>query len=201
MVDCTEINEEGGKLMISFTENIFRLTTDNTSYWFRITEFGHLEHIYYGKLLPDDQPIEPLILKRSPKLASSVIYDQSDNTYCLDTLCVEWSGIGKGDYRNTPAEIKMPDGTYTADFAYQSHNVTDGYIEMETLPSSYGDKKDCKTLEITMLDESNNVTLLLYYTVYAKTNIITRRTVLSNGNKLPLTIRKLMSMTLDLPND
>jgi len=52
-----------------------------------------------------------------------------------------------------------------------------------------------------MLDESNNVTLNLFYTVYAKTNVITRRTVIGNGNDKPLSIRKLMSMTIDIPND
>ena len=187
--------------MITSAENIFKLTTDKTSYWFRITKFGHLEHIYYGTRLPDDQPAEPLILKHTAELGSSVNYDPGDDKYCLDTLCLEWTGIGKGDYRNTPAEIKMPDGTFTADFIYKSHRITNGNIKMETLPSSYGKEDDCETLEITMQDESNNVSLQMYYTVYAKTNVCTRRTLISNGNNAPLTIRKLMSMNIDIPND
>jgi len=187
--------------MISFSDGVFRLTTAKTSYWFKVTEFGHLEHIHYGALLPIDQPVEPLILKSSPQLASSVNYAQGNNTYGLDTLCLEWSGIGKGDYRNAPAEIKMPDGTYTTDFIYHSHNIIDGNIPIKTLPSSYGNEEDCKTLEITMVDESNSVTLLLYYAVYAKTNVITRRTVILNQNSTRLTIRKLMSMTMDMPDD
>jgi len=187
--------------MISFAENVFRLSTDKTSYWFQITKFGHLEHIYYGVRLPDDQPVEPLVIKRTAQLGSCVNYSPDDDFYSLDILCLEWSGIGKGDYRNTPAEIKMPDGTFTADFIYKSHTITDGNINMETLPSAYGNADDCKTLEITMLDESNNVALLLYYTVYEKTNVLTRRVVLKNGSTSPLTIQKLMSLSIDLPND
>lgn len=187
--------------MITFADNVFKLSTKQTSYWFRVTQFGHLEHIYYGKLLQDDQLIEPLLLKRTAQLGSSVLYDQSDETYCLDTLCLEWSGIGKGDYRSTPAELKMPDGTFTADFVYQTHRTVDGNISMETLPSAYGGKDSCQTLEITMRDVSNNVTLLLYYTVYPKTDVITRRSVLQNTNKAPLTIRRLLSMSMDMPND
>ncbi len=87
--------------MISFDDNVFRLTTEHTSYWFCVTRFGHLEHIYYGSLLPDDQSVEPLMLKRTAQTGGSVLYDPSDETYCLDTLLLEWSGIGKGDYRDT----------------------------------------------------------------------------------------------------
>jgi len=187
--------------VIVFDDGVFRLSTNETSYWFRVTEFGHLEHVYYGVVLSQDQDVEPLLLKHSAELVSCVNYDPGDDKYCLDTLCLEWSGVGKGDFRNAPAEIKMPDGTFTADFVYKSHALTDGNIEMETMPSSYGSKEDCKTLEITMQDESNDVTLLLYYTVYVRTNVITRRTVLINNNTSPLTIRKLMSMTMDIPND
>ena len=187
--------------MIEFSNNVFRLSTANTSYWFRITQFGHLEHIYYAGRLPDDQPVEPLALKRTAQIGDSVLYDESDNTYCLDTMCLEWSGVGKGDYRNMPAEIKMPDGTFTVDFVYQSHRVIAGCVSMETLPSAYGGDGDCETLEITLRDESNNVTLLLYYSVYAAANVITRRTVLHNSNKNPLTIRKLMSLSVDIPDD
>ncbi len=187
--------------MIAAQDGVFKLTTERTSYWFRVTRFGHLEHIYYGHRLPDDQPIEPLLLKRTAVLGASVLYDPGDATYCLDALCLEWSGIGKGDYRDTPAEIKMPDGTFTTDFVYQSHRILGGAVAMETLPTAYGDAADCQTLELTLRDESNQVTLLLYYTVYRAVNVITRRAVLCNENESPLTIRRLLSMSLDMPND
>ena len=187
--------------MIACADNVFKLATQHTSCWFQITRFGHLEHIYYGSLLPSDQSIEPLILKRTAQTGGSVLYDAGDETYCLDTLLLEWSGIGKGDYRETPAEIKMPDGTYTADFVYHSHQVIDGSVSLDTLPSSYGEADGCQTLIITLKDVSNDVTLLLYYAVYAQTDVITRRAVLVNGNQKPLTVRRLMSLMIDMPND
>jgi len=215
--------------VIEFSANIFRLSTKKTSYWFQITPYGHLEHIYYGRRLPDGQSVTPLLHKRTVELGSSVMYkgdvrfgaEHEDGSgtasippdfYCLDNMCLEWSGIGKGDYRHTPAEIKMPDGTFTADFIYQRHIITDGTVGMETLPSAYiapsgnenltsASNSLSQTLTITMLDESNNVKLLLYYTVFYDTDVITRRTMLINENKANLTIRKLMSFSLDLPND
>ncbi|NLO83892.1 MAG: alpha-galactosidase [Clostridiales bacterium] len=186
--------------MISFADDVFKLNTITSSYWFRVTKVGHLEHIYYGRRLPDDQTIEPLLLKRTAQLGSSVMYDQSDETYCLDNICLEWSGIGKGDYRNAPAQIKMPDGTFTADFVYQSHQTTKGNVTMDKLPASYGSEDSCETLEIALIDQSNNVHLLLYYTVYPKVDVISRRTVLKNRNPKELAIRSIMSMSLDIPN-
>ena len=185
--------------MITEENKLFRLTTDETSYWFRVTEFGHLEHIHYGERLAGQDP-EGLVLKRTAIVGSSVVYDPKDPNYCLDNMCLEWSGIGWGDYRQPPAELKMPDGSFSSDFIYKSHRIFAGTAPMQTLPQSYGEDKDCDTLEITMEDESNRARLLLYYTVYAKTDIICRRAVLINQNEKPLVIRRIMSMTVDIPN-
>lgn len=185
--------------MIEERDGLFRLTTNETSYWFRVTAFGHIEHIHYGARLHDQDP-EGLILKRTALLGSSVVYDPSDPTYCLDSMCLEWSGIGRGDYRHSPAELKMPDGSFACDFVYRSHRIIKGTAEMETLPSAYCDTDDCETLELTLEDESNSVTLLLYYTVFEQTDVITRRAVLKNTNDKPLVVRRIMSMMVDLPN-
>ncbi len=185
--------------MIAEENELFRLTTNETSYWFRVTAFGHLEHIHYGERLAS-QDTEGLALKRTALVGSSVVYDPKDPYYCLDNMCLEWSGIGRGDYRQTPAELKMPDGSFCSDFIYKSHRVFAGTAHMQTLPQSYGEEGDCDTLEITLEDESNCVELLLYYTVYEATDIICRRAVLVNHNEKPLVVRRLMSMTVDIPN-
>lgn len=185
--------------MISYTDGTFRLDTQNTSYLFRVTAFGHLESIHYGELL-HDQNLEAVLLKHTAMVGSTVAYDVSDPLYSLDTLSLEWSGIGKGDYRHAPAEIRMPDGSFVTDFKYKGHRITDGCITMTTLPSSYGEPADCRTLEITMTDIQGELTLLMYYTVFPGTDVITRRVVLENNNEKPLVIRSLMSMMIDIPN-
>ena len=183
--------------MIEVRGKLFMLTTHSTSYWFRVTPFGHIEHIHYGERLAEQDP-EALVLKRTAQTGSSVAYDRSDPRYCLDNMCLEWSGIGRGDYRHSPAEIKMPDGSFTSDFVYRSHRVIKGAVTMEALPSAYGE--DCETLELKLEDASNNVELLLYYTVFEQTDVITRRAVLLSHNENPLVIRRLMSMLVDMPN-
>ncbi len=185
--------------MITFKENVFRLETHDTSYWFRISEFNHMEHIYYGSRLIE-QDVEAIRLKHSAELGSSVAYDESDVTYSMDSLCHEYSGIGIGDYRHSPIEIKMPDTTFVSDFVYKSHRIFKGHMEMSTLPSAYGKDEECSTLEISLADKSNDVELLMFYTVYENNNVISRRVVLKNNNDHKLIIRRIMSMMLDMPN-
>ena len=180
--------------MIEYKDGVFRLTTQSTSYWFRVTKFGHLEHIHYGPKLKD-QPVEGLLLKRTAMIGSSVCYDESDPNYCLDNICLEWSGIGRGDYRHSPAELKMPDGTFTCDFLYKSHKVLPGHVPMEQLPTTYGEENECASLELALEDESNN-TSDRYYTI-RKTNVITRRAVLENHSEVAGD-RRLMSMMADI---
>jgi alpha-galactosidase len=192
--------------MIIFNNNAFILQTENTSYIFRITKHGHLEHIYYGAKLADDisvSDIDALAPKRTAQAGSTVVYDREDNLYCLDTMCFEWSGIGRGDYRFSPAEIKMPDGSFISDFVYKNHSIKEGIIPMKELPAelptSHGAESECTSLEVLLQDKVCDVTLKLLYTVYKKANCITRRVVLEN-NSSPLVIRRLLSLSLDMPN-
>ena len=189
--------------MINFSDNVFRLQTDSTEYIFRVTKHGHLEHVYYGtKLAPPDSScdIESLAHKRTAQVGSAVAYDREDPLYCLDAMCLEWSGIGKGDYRFSPAEIKMPDDGFVTDFVYEGHSVKEGNIPMKELPSSHGADEECASLSLRLRDRTCAVTLTLVYTVYEKANVITRRAVLENGEANPLVIRRLLSMSFDMPN-
>ncbi len=182
--------------MITVKEKVFRLDTTDTTYLFRVTKFGHLEHIYYGSLLDADTSADVLAQKRTIPTGSSVVYDTSDELYCLDALCLEWSDNGRGDYRQSPTELKMPDGSFVSDFVYASHKIVEGCLTMDTLPSAYGGQ----TLAVTLTDTSCFVSLTLFYTVFEETNCITRRGALTNENEKPLFIRRIMSMMVDIPD-
>ena len=184
--------------MISVKDNVFRMDTVSTTYMFRSTKFGHLEHIYYGTLLDTMESADVLAQKQTIPIGSSVNYDKSDELYCLDNICLEWSDNGRGDYRLSPTELKMPDGTFVSDFVYDSHKLTEDCIPMKTLPSSYGGDQ---TLVVTLRDTSCSVTLDLYYTVFEKANVITRRVAATNESENPLLIRRMMSMLIDVPDE
>ncbi len=176
---------------------MFWLDTPATSYVFRVTAFGHLEHVYYGARL-SRQDVEPLAVKRTALVGSSIVYDEKDPLYCLDNLCLEWSGIGQGDYRHSPAEIKMPDGSFSCDFTYVSHRVQKDCAPPEALPCARGGAAE--TLILTLRDKPSGVELRLFYTLFDGSDVILRRAELVNAASAPLTLRRLMSLMVDFPN-
>ncbi|MBO5101706.1 MAG: alpha-galactosidase, partial [Clostridia bacterium] len=135
--------------MIDYSNKIFWLSTDKTSYVLMINERGHLESIHYGDRL-EVQDVSALRQKNGVTLGSTVEYDREDY-YSLDSALLEYSGIGKGDYRHSPIEIIMPDGSFVCDFVYESHKILEGSLpEDGELPFAYG---EAERLEITLADK------------------------------------------------
>jgi len=145
--------------------------------------------------------VEALSHKRTTQAGSTVVaYDREDPFYCLDAMCLEWSGNGKGDYRYSPEEIKLPNNGFVSDFVYESHEIKAGFVPMKELPCAQGKEDECQSVLITLREKACNVTLTLVYTVYKKANCITRRVILENNEDSPLIIRRLLSMSMDMPN-
>ena len=184
-------------MSIEFRNNVFSLNTESTSYIFRVTKFKHLEHIHYGERVAAEDA-EALSVKHDIQLGSSVMYDGSDDGYCLDNLCLEWSGVGRGDYRQTPLEVKMPDGSFSSDFLYEKHEIVSGCVPMQSLPTAYDDENTAQTLIIHMRERDRAVLLTLYYTVFPASNVISRRCVLKNQCDAGLSIRRIMSLSVDM---
>lgn len=180
---------------ITYDNGLFHLSTAHTSYIFRVTPEGQLEHVHYGaRVLSRDA--DALALKRTSQYGSSVLYSPKDSEYCLDVVPLEWSGSGRGDYRRPPMEARMPDGGYTTDFTYERHKIIEGCSGPECgLPSAFGGET---TLAVTLRDAVAGAVLTLYYTVYPDCDVITRRTTLKCLSEKPIQLRKLMSMSVDL---
>ena len=184
--------------MIEISKNIFKLHTRNTSYVFSITEEGHAEHIYYGKRIPDTD-IEALRLKNTIMLGTTVDYKENKTGYSLDTLPLEYSGIGKGDFRHSPIELIMPDGSFVVDFVYAEHTIEKGAFACEEsgLPYACG---EAETLNVVFRDKKyEGVSLTLHYTVFEDSNVIARCVTLANEGEGAIYIRKLMSFMFDMP--
>lgn len=162
-----------------------------------VNEHGHIEQIHYGKRICISDA-HALRYKRTIPYGSEIMYSQSDGTYCLDNVPLNWSGIGKGDFRITPFEAEMPDGSYTSDFTFLKADIRKGTYQAKTLPCAYDDEEDTETLVLYMKDSAFAVGLELIYTVYYKENVITRRAVLANAEEKPVIIRRMMSLLIDL---
>ena len=184
--------------MIQIFDKFFKLSTKDTSYVLALTDEGHAEHIYYGKKLPDEN-FEALRLKNTIMLGTTVDYKGDNVGYSMDTTPLEYSGIGKGDFRHSPIELIMPDGSFVCDFVYDGYSVTDGEFKCESgeLPYAIG---NANTLHLTFKDKKySGVTLTLHYTVFEECNVIARCVTLKNCEKESIYIRKLMSFMFDMP--
>lgn len=217
----------------------FRLDTAGTSYWLRVTDHGHLEHVWYGPALRKNKAQQKTAEKTSEKTAektaeetaekmpentskdvseetaaiwdalahkrtaavgASVVYEDSDPLYCLDLLPMEWSGQGRGDYRELPCQIRMPDGSYVQDFVFRGRRIVPGACGAKTLPGAYGSEQDCQTLILYLQDTAQKVYLTLYYTVYEAVDVITRRAEIRNEEGNPLFLERFLSCMVDLPD-
>ena len=178
--------------MISIHDQVFRLETKATTYAFRINE-GYLEHLYYGRRVTDTD-FTATALKNTIDLGCTV--KEEGSQFFLERNLLEYSGIGRGDYRHSPIELLMPDGTFVSDFVYDSHRVIDGAYSTKELPTAYG---KANTLEITLKDKKfSDLLLKINYVVFDECDVICRNVELVNNNDGPVYIRKLMSLMLDL---
>ena len=178
--------------MITVREGLFVLDTENTSYAFRVSE-GYLEHLYYGRRVVD-RDFTAAAMKNTIDLGSTV--KQEGSKLFLERNLLEYSGIGRGDYRHSPVELLMPDGTFVCDFVYDGHRIIDGAYKTESLPTAYG---EAQTLEITLRDKKfSDVLLKINYVIFEKCDVICRNVELVNNSTDSLYIRKLMSLMLDL---
>ncbi|NCA67625.1 MAG: alpha-galactosidase, partial [Clostridia bacterium] len=183
---------------ISVKNNIFKIDTTNTSYIFCVHRLGFLESLYYGKRIKHYFDPKAFTEKNPVMTGVSVAYDRKVPSVCLDTICTEYSAVGKGDYKEPLAIIKNADGTYVNDFKYKSYKILKGNINPEGNAASYGAKE---TLEIELADEYAGLAMYLYYAIYEDSDVITKAVKLFNKGKTSINIERLLSGQVDLPFD
>ena len=174
--------------MIISENNVFHLKTDHYSYLFRINAWGQPEHLHFGA------PVETadaagFACRPGLGWGSTTLLSGGESASCADDKALQWSGSGRGDYRESPLEL----AGQSTDFRYVSYRILEGGAPMEAgLPQAHGAEE---TLEVTL--EQNGARLLLYYTAFP--TALVRRTVLENTGDKPITVNKIMSTCLDLP--
>lgn len=183
---------------ITQRENVFLLQTEHTALLLQITRYGHVELLHYGSPVSmGDAPA--LAARRTMPYGSQVMYTEEAPTYCLDNIPLLWSGVGKGDFRTPPMELELPDGTLTTDFIYQGCTLRTGTLPTVGLPAAYDETGRAETLILSFQEKKFALRLELIFTVFPAADAITRRTVLYNDETTPITIRRLMSQQIDLP--
>ena len=177
---------------------LFSIRTASSLYQIQVDQLGYLRHVYYGKDLGEEN---------LTYINHSYDIGFSGNPYewrveridSPDVIPQEYPSYGSGDYRITAAYVRNQDGSRCAQFRYSCHEITKGKYTLNGLPASYDEDDDCETLTIHLEDSVSGLTLLLYYGVFAKRNIITRAAEFKNTGTTPVTLEQAGSACLDLP--
>lgn len=183
---------------ITQQENTFLLSTAHTAMLLQITKYGHVELLHYGMPVSIEDAAA-LAARRTMPYGSQVMYTEEDPTYCLDNIPLLWSGVGKGDFRISPIELELPDGTLTTDFVYEDCTLRAGTLPAVGLPAAYDESCEAETLVLSLREKKFALRLEIIFTVFPAADAITRRTVLYNDETVPITVRSLMSQQIDLP--
>lgn len=183
--------------MIVFQEEnqIFHLKTSRFSYVMQVLENRLLVHRYFGKRVERFSESHQIIYQDR---AFSPNPTSKDRTFSLDTLPLEYSSNGLGDFRTSAIEVRSDFGTLL-DLKYQKHRIFQGKKVLDGLPASFGDEEDVETLEIDLYDEVTGVIVTLSYSVFEEANYLARSAKIKAG-KHQVHLEKALSLTLDFPH-
>ena len=185
--------------MIRKQNEFFILETKSTTYSFRVTKTGHLEHLYYGRKirLPEENLAEALIEQQAFAPGNTNVYDAEQKNFTLEDIRLEMSGLGRGDIREPFVEVVHTDGSFTSDFVFADAVIGKGKPEYDTLPGSYDEKDEADWLCITLKDKQYGLTLQLNYYVFEDCDVISRNSKLINDSEETVKLLRLMSTQLD----
>lgn len=184
-------------MSIRFQNNVFTLQTASSTYQMKISEHGHLLHLYYGSKISDNDVsyIIPQVIRSHE---SNPAEAGENRIYSLCAYPQEFSSNDAGDYRIPSVELVNIDGSYSFVGKYKSHKIYGGKYSLNTLPTLYANVgEDVESLEIVLEDAVTHVSVKLLYAVYAEKNIITRAAVLCNGSEGEIRLQRFMSASLD----
>ena len=179
------------------SKKTYTLLTTETAYQMKVSEYGYLLHLYYGRRV-EDEDLSYLIQLQDRGFSPCPNELGNDRTFSLDFLPQEFSTDGNCDYRTGSIEVENGDGSRIFVGKVLKHKIYDGKYQINGMPSLYAGENDTvQTLEIWLQDEVSRVTAVLCYSVFEEKNIITRTVRVENSGDHPVKLKGIMSVTLD----
>lgn len=174
---------------------VFTIDTLNTTYQFKVDQYGFLLHLYYGRRI--EGVMDYLITCRDRGFSANPYCAGNDRTYSLDALPQEFPTMGTGDFRSVALEVENSDGSYATDLRYQGFRIEKGKYSLPGLPAVYAPEREAMTLEVDLKDEVSGLSVTLLYGVLPGKDIITRTLKVTNGEDGRIYIGKIQSAVLD----
>lgn len=184
-------------MSITYNGGVFHLQTKNTSYIMTL-RMNTLLHAYYGKRTDDLSGID------------GTVYSVGDGFYAVDTgdnyesyfstagQLLEYSVYGVTDKSDCAFFAQFEDGTSFFRPLYKSHRIYAGKPGLPGLPATYTENdSEADTLEITLRDDDKDLELVLRYSVFEDTDIITRNVDVVNKSQGTVSLNSAMSASID----
>lgn len=187
-------------MAIKVSENgrLFTLQTKDSSYQMFADDKNVLLHLYYGEKIGEEN-LSGLIFCTDMGFAGNPEEAGPNRKYSLDTLPQEIPGSGVGDFRDDMIDIRHADGSFAADFRFDSFEILDHSYAIPGMPALYDTEEEKgETLVITMTEKASDIVLKLFYGVFEKENVITRAARLENHGKTAIELEKMLSFSMDL---
>lgn len=174
-------------IWIQEDKGTFHLQSKGMSYIISLVH-NYPVHVYWGKKLRQDGNLAGL-----PHLAGNT---------ALDRLPQEYPQYGTGDFRVPAYQVKLGDGTRITELRYSGYRVLPGKPKLAGLPAVYVESpEEADTLELVLRDDYASLNVILRYTVYRDTDVITRSVEFVNDGPAALELLRALSASVDFPED
>ena len=173
----------------------FNLEAKDTSYIIAIVDQEQfLGHVYFGSKINDEDVNYLMRLEEHPFVPSK---NNRDRIAFLDSFPMEYSTSGLGDYREPSLQVETKSGMTACGISYVSHKIYSGKPKLEGLPATFGQEKDCTTLEITCMDHHLKLQVILVYTTFENLDVITRSVRVKNCGNENISLKRVLSACVD----
>lgn len=177
----------------------FHLKTKSTSYIFKITETGHLSHLYWGRKIKSDN-LEYFFRRKA--FGSFCAETEGGNGFQLELTSQECATFGATDLRSPSLEFQYEDGTSATDLRYKSHKIYKGKKKINSLPHVYIENdNEATTLEVNLVDSLKKIEVILTYNVFEEFDAITRSLKIINNSDDDVNIERVLSVNLDFKSE
>ena len=177
--------------IIQIAEKQFHLRGKNFSYLFGADRFDYLSHQYFGAALPEQTDLRYLYQPHYKNDYTAQIDGARDR---YSSIFPEYPVANYGEFRDFAISAEDQRGVPVVDLRYESARVLS---EKPKIASGIPVARGGETLEVTLADRTLGLSVRLYYTVYAKESILTRRAVIVNESGEAIKLHRALSASLD----